>query len=72
MNDEQHRVQPLLERLAMFGVHELVLGNEQARRGGRQHVPNEVARPGLQTERQRVADEHAQRIDGVPDPLPAW
>jgi len=69
---EEHRVQPLFGGLAEPRVHELVFGHEQARNAGHGDVSHQVSLSWSQAEREPVAREHTQRIDGVPDALPAW
>lgn len=71
MQDEKQRVKPLLERSAVLRVHELVLGHEQARQRRGRDVPAEIVDAGSQAQGQAITDKNAQRVQRVPDALPA-
>lgn len=71
MQDKKQRVEPLLRRMAVACMNELVLGHEQARQKRRRDVEAEVAAVGREAQGESVADQYAQRVERVPDSLPA-
>jgi hypothetical protein len=72
MEHEQQCVEPLLGGSAPLGVNPFVLGHEQAGNAGEYCVNGQVFRVWREAQRQRIATEHAQGIDGVPDAFPTW
>jgi hypothetical protein len=72
VQDEQHRVKPLLAGLAKARVNELVLRDEQARDDRRGDIVGQAAGLRRQAQREAVAGEHTQRIERVAYPFPTW
>lgn len=71
MQNEEHRVQPLLRWLTAGRVHDLVFCHEQARQRGEERVPGKARGAGRYGDGEGVAGEHAGRIYRVTDALPA-
>ncbi len=65
-------MQPLLGGLAVLRVHQLVLGDEQAREDGERDKTTESRRRGGDRQSEGVAAQHTERVQRMPDSLPAW
>jgi len=73
MEDEEHRVEPVLPRLAQTRMHELVLGDEETGEGGEPDIDPDRMRVRRSSEDQPgVASRDRQRVERMAEPLPAW
>lgn len=72
MEHEQHRVEPHLAGAADARVNQLVLGDEEGRAGGQEHVADDRVGIGRSMNDQpSVTGSDGQGIERVPVPFPA-
>ena len=65
-------MQPLLGGPAALGVHQLVLGDEQARKGGQRDKASERRRRWSDRQGEHVTAQDTERVQRMPHPFPKW